>query len=153
MRFNILAIFAAALLYALTNASPLPQRPPFRPLPQRPPFRPFANNGGKAGLHLYRNGNAKTPVNKMREQDWKMKDGLVHPSTTQGLSLDKDPKKLGPGHKWSLLRKDVKNHPQFKAVHDGPEGHVNLAFHGKPAPAAEVHQALLKLPWKHEGKK
>jgi hypothetical protein len=143
MRFNILAIFAAAILYALTNASPLPQRPT---------LRKFATVA-KAGLHLYRGGNAKTPVAKMREQDWKMKDGHVHPSDKKGLSTNTDPKNLGPGHKWSLLAAHVKNHPQFKAVHDGPKGHVTLAYHGPPAPANNVHKAIQNLPWKHEGKK
>jgi hypothetical protein len=145
MRFNIFAIFAAALLYALTNASPLPLRPSVS-------LRTVAA-AAQAAVRLYRNGNAGTPVNKMRAQDWNMKDGHVHPSDDKGLSLNTDPKNLGPGHKWSLLADRIKNHPQFKAVHDGPKGHVTLAYHGAPAPASEVHKAIQNLPWKHEGKK
>jgi hypothetical protein len=172
MRFNIVAIFAAALLYALTNASPLPARPSFRTVAiaaqaavrfskiganaKTPVNKPSVGTSAtvpKAAVLLYRNGNTQTPVSKMRTQDWNMKDGHVHPSDKKGLSTNTNPKNLGPGHKWSLLADHVKNHPQFKAVHDGPKGHVTLAYHGPPAPAQQVQAAIRNLPWKHEGKK
>lgn len=139
MRFNLLAIFTAALLYALTNASPLPLKPSMS-------LRTVANVA-----RLYRGGNAKTPVPKMREQDWNIKDGHVHPSDNKGLSTNTNPKNLGPGHKWSIPSNHVTD--PFKAVHDGPNGHVTLAYKGQPAPVGEVHKAVQNLPWKHEGKK
>lgn len=93
MRFNILAIFAAALLYALANAAPL-----------SPSFHTFSTVG-QAVVCLYRGGNAKTPINKMREQDWKIKDGHVHPSDDKGLSTNMDPKNLGPSlSSWTTLK-------------------------------------------------
>jgi hypothetical protein len=91
-------------------------------------------------------GNTKTPVPTMREPDWEMRNGHVHPSDEKGLSTNTDPKKLR-GQKWSLLANHVKNHPQFKAIHDGPKGHVTLAYHGPPAPVHDVHDAIKRLPW------
>ena len=132
MRFTAVAVLVSTTLCAVVTATPVPQ------------------------TKLYRNGNAGTAVPKLREQDFKVENGQVHPSDKKGLSTNKDPNALKKdSHLWSVDSKHLDNHPTLKAVHDGGKnnpGHVSIAHHGPAAPTEDVHKALKDLDWKHEKK-
>ena len=132
MRFTAVAVLVSTTLCAVVSATPVPQ------------------------TKLYRNGNASTPVSKLREKDFKVENGQVHPSDKHGLSTNKDPNALDKhSHLWSVDSKHLDNHPTLKAVHDGGKnnpGHVSIAHHGAAASTDDVHKALKDLPWQHEKK-
>ncbi|KAG8833402.1 hypothetical protein FRC17_010728 [Serendipita sp. 399] len=113
----------------------------------------FFASGINATKHLYRGGNASTPVNKIREQDFGKADadGNHHPGPAghpQGLSTFADPNHLPVNTKHVHVTTPQKAQDAGFHVHDDQRAntHHTIAVSG-PHPAATLQQDLHNIGW------
>jgi len=162
---RLLQLIALYAIFVVAMVSAAPMLPASKVLKVAKKIVPYANQIRKAHTdahtEVFRKGSNNDVIGgRVREQDWTIKDGLVHPHPNKGLSVTR--------HKPEAEKKEVIHsikssevNGDFTIKHDGSDvqpgsvhddGHSTISYTGQDPVSPEKLKAKLNaLPWtKHK---